>query len=227
MNATATAVQPKERPILFSGSMVRAILDGRKTQTRRVIKPQPIDMELFEIVCNGKVHYRRPAGHPMLDEALATPGYSVRSVIEGLIQQSPYGKPGDRLWVREAFAGNGTDAVWYREGAEYPNDLIMKWKPSIHMPRWASRITLEITEVRVERLQEISKDDAIAEGVRVLPLQETTDPSAWYESAPGMNQSRSAEECYRKLWDSINADRGFGWDTNPWVWAISFKRVQQ
>jgi hypothetical protein len=98
------------------------------------------------------------------------------------------------------------------------------WQKRPSMPRWASRITLEITNVRVERLNEISKADAIAEGIQVLPLQSEDDPSAWYQSAPGVHQERTAQAAYRALWESINGDGS--WAANPWVWVISFRRVK-
>lgn len=172
----------KERPILFSGEMVRAILDGRKTQTRRVIKPQ---------------------GEP----------YTIEDVD---VLKCPYGIPGDRLWVRETFAdlrGMGFGHKWaYRadtpEGSESDRIRIgygVRWKPSIHMPRWASRITLEITDIRVERVQDITYIDAKAEGVEYE--KGYTDP----------------REAFATLWNSINAKRDYGWAMNPWVWIIEFK----
>lgn len=102
-----------------------------------------------------------------------------------------------------------------------------RWRPSIHMPRWASRITLEIVSVKVERVQDISEADAIAEGIQVLPLQSESDPSAWYQSAPGVHQERTAKASFCALWDSINLDCGYGWEKNPWVWAIEFKRLTE
>lgn len=171
----------KERPILFSGEMVRAILDGRKTQTRRVMKHQ-----------NG-AHLA--------------------------FQKCPHGNPGDCLWVRESFrlsvpAHEGqTGYPIYR--ANFKDDPILGiWKPSIHMPRWASRITLEITGVRVERVRDISEEDAKAEG---WPRDQ--------ELFPTVNTSYKANLWFERLWDSINAERGFGWDVNPWVWVLEFKRV--
>ena len=180
----------KERPILFSGSMVRALLDGRKTMTRRVCKE--------------------------LDHT------AERLAVEWASTHCPYGVPGDRLWVRETWRNgtpmlNGPDlngAVAYR--ADYPDSgHLIKWRPSIFMPRRASRITLEIVSVRVERVQDISEADAKAEGVR-QPV-----PGSWYRHVK--------RDCYRcgfeALWDSINAKRGYGWDVNPWVWIIEFKQI--
>ena len=214
----------KETGIIFTPDNIRAIIEGRKTQTRRVVKPQPSwVMEKTALIGNR-------AG---MQNALC-----------------PYGVPGDHLWVRETFiAGWPADdgylrkfddkgnerpkTVWYRATPESEfmwltddgsmTDII-PWKPSIFMPRWASRIMLEITDVRVQRLQDISKVDALAEGISVLPLQSVDDPTAWYQSTPGNHQARSAEESYAKLWDSINR-KTHPWSSNPWVWAITFKRL--
>ena len=159
----------KERPILFNGPMVRAILEGCKTQTRREIKNNPLLNAGFT------------------DEFILLPGNASAFVC-------PFGVVGDRLWVKETFEDD--------EGG---------WRPSIFMPRWASRITLEITDVRVQRLQEITEEDARAEGYH-----------------PKINDSLpdwTAKESFKILWDSLNAKRGLDWDKNPWVWALSFKRV--
>jgi hypothetical protein len=185
----------KERPILFSAPMVRAILEGRKTQTRRVAKQ----------TANG--HLKQLGGHrrwhPADPEARLA---------------SPYGQPGDRLWVREAWAYYGGDeylyqqqneCVWYRAhdiGDPVPG---VRWRPSIHMPRWASRITLEVTGVRVERLQDISEADAVAEGIEAPPPADPVDMPVWR---------------YRQLWGAINGPKS--WQANPWVWVVEFKRVQ-
>jgi hypothetical protein len=211
----------RERPILFSSEMVRAILDGRKTQTRRVIKPQPIDVDLVEILCGNKVHYRRPTDDPMIEEALKLPEYQVRSVIAGLKENCPYGKPGDRLWVRETWAWRyGKEKYKDQRDIEYKatNEIgsgVIFWKPSIFMPRWASRIMLEIVNVRVERVQDISRNDCILEGL---------------SSKISLNNYGTGsieKDGYAVLWDSINAKRGYGWDVNPWVWVIEFKKVSE
>jgi hypothetical protein len=220
----APAAGPRERPILFSGPMVQAILAGTKTQTRRLVKT-PLE-------CT--VHDRRP----LWDQIVVDPGGTVfgpgpyvkvpytggdmgEDVIDSTRQRCPYGYPGEHLWVREAWCDPMGDRVpVYRADGdsaaervaartapsiarEYPKS---RWRPSIHMPRWASRITLEITEVRVHRLQEISDADALAEGFEKEPCV-PIHPCDWF----------------RDLWDSIN---GAGsWEANPWVWAISFRRV--
>lgn len=210
----------KSKPILFSAPMVNAILDGRKTQTRRVVKDQgsiEFDGDGFVWAHNSKL------GHPC--------DYSCTS---GPYDMCPYGQPGDFLWVRETHAIVPRTAYRMSDGVQQiinPDDnhdaAIFKsnwdrsppgrWRPSIHMPRWASRLTLEITDVHVERLNDISADDAHAEGVQ-----------AWIET---FNQSSSYHEngqlqaypvtAFSRLWQSINGPDS--WDANPWVWCISFK----
>lgn len=207
----------KERPILFSGAMVRAILEGRKTQTRHVMKPQPDD--------DGKV----TVGQIGTSRGSAYVGNGSSGGIVTRVP-CPYGQPGDQVWVREAFDpiypqdkdynGGAPIEIDYRadQGAAYQHRMkdvlhTRRWKPSIHMPRWASRITLEITAVRVERLQEIDERDAQAEGA---------DPT-------GVNATIGTEHIagFWLLWDSINASRGFSWATNPWIWVIEFRPVSR
>ena len=196
----------KERPILFSAPMVRAILNGTKTQTRRAVKDRHIDS--------------------------APPA----CFFQWLRERCTYGQPGDRLWVREAFMHEPADYCWeasvsipcrpaetvYR--ADHDGDTRgAGWKPSIHMPRALSRITLEITGVRVERLQDISEADAIAEGVHpggaCLPDDDT---SSFSRIGPVCNASFPVAR-YAALWESIN---GAGaWEKNPLVWVIEFRRL--
>lgn len=218
-----------DRPILFSAPMVRALLAGTKTQTRRIVKPQPNDPGHLRIVNEGTVHYTRPAGDPLIAEAKATPGYRVMTCAEWLASQPcPYGQPGDRLWVRETWCHEYEGGYLYRaddptgadpdfvDGDGNPTGR-SGWKPSIHMPRKASRITLEITGVRVERLQEIGHRDAAAEG---WPADD--EARALAKHAPGCADD-AAIEWYADLWDSINGPGS--WDANPWVWVVEFKRV--
>lgn len=225
----------KERPILFSAPMIRAILDGRKTQFRRVVKPQPFVKGAWGLTWEPK-------------SPVFGPSYSERNVNWNPITNafadfyrdrggSPFGQPGDRLWVREAHAFYGLNyldlGVWhpidrdvcchFREAC--PVDLesrIDRWRPSIHMPRWASRITLEITSVRVERLQEISEEDAKKEGIE----SEGGDPKMWksYNPKLGWLSVDDPAMSYRTLWESINGPGS--WDANPWVWVIEFKRLE-
>jgi len=203
----------REHPILFSGEQVKAILDGRKTQTRRVVKPQPYSL------CDGV----------MYDPAC---GWLFKG---GGILQCPYGVPGDRLWARETwristglqndhnglvvYKGNGQKIIYWQDGHRIHNKLgfiekdspeALRWRPSIHMPRWASRITLEVTAVRVERLRDISIEDARAEGVE--PMGSEGDSWRWRAS-------------FHYLWDSINVKRGYSWESNPWVWVVEFEQV--
>lgn len=215
----------RESPILFSGPMVRAILDGRKTQTRRPIKG--IDPDCLEETMSkaqwARVNRERPAWF-------------------GASYLCPYGQPGDRLWVRETCRAHerndGLDGVLYpADNAFVPiagtNESVDRWitlnsyrgargatVPAIHMPRWASRITLEIAGVRVERLQDISEADAAAEGI------DKTAAGFWstygQREVDGTYSPRASYQC---LWDSLNAARGHGWDANPWVWVVEFKRI--
>ena len=256
----------KERPILFSGPMVRAILDGRKTQTRRVLKPQPTWVDTQE------------GGHWYL-RGYERRGGSLRNVYGGGFDPAeyaksergawfsgsgcPYGQPGDRLWVRETFQicsnfhvdcrddkppfsdgrpvkrNNDPDyPVWeqcyYAASDKCPEllspeteEIEARWRPSIHMPRWASRILLEIVSVRVERLQDISEADAKAEGAQF---------DAWVNANTGndlddftLSDSIDGPWCHRNgfanLWQSINGPES--WQANPWVWVIEFKRVEK
>ena len=208
-----------DRPILFSGEMVRAILAGHKTQTRRVIKLptwSTLDWADFET---------DDAGKPVI-------------ICEetGCLAEMPcpYGQPGDRLWVRETWIPDPPqDDTWdyyaFTDGVLYNfdnlpnrfkkpkhiiyraswNGIDLRWRPSIFMPRWASRLTLEVVSVRVERVQEISNPDAQAEGV------------GWWQPVGGEKDYRLE---YSMLWNRINAKRGYSWDSNPWAWVIEFKR---
>nr|WP_312374901.1 hypothetical protein [Delftia acidovorans] len=200
----------KERPILFSAPMVRALLAGTKTQTRRIIKDQSIGERFSHMTDDGLAHL----------EWLGTPccGSGVWDVPEYSANvAAPYGQPGGRLWVRETWSPCGpepSDGSLYR--ADFPEGpLSIKFKPSIHMPRWACRILLEITGVRVERLQDINEQDAAAEGVA------TWAPGAL--SPDSLNADPSDQ--FRWLWSSINGPDS--WSANPWVWVVEFKRVQQ
>ncbi|HCF6089222.1 TPA: hypothetical protein NIH88_002999 [Pseudomonas aeruginosa] len=227
-----SAEKPRERPILFNDQMVRAILEGRKTVTRRVVTPQPDFLG-----------------------SMVDPNTPFKTLDAGLHARitCPYGQPGDRLWVRETWTDVnmcGAPALAYRadedirdlmeepgflddRGAFNYDDPRVKpypfacwyaeldqarWRPSIHMPRWASRILLEITAVRVERLQDISEEQALAEGVRGEPCdharQACSDIGCWGDTAKG---------AFGFLWEQLS---GAGaWQANPWVWVVEFKRV--
>lgn len=206
----------KERPILFSGPMVREILEGRKTQTRRVIRNVP---------------YGDHFGKPLIDwplsgiyEEVGKFWLETQTDVDDSSRteiKCPYGQPGDRLWVRETWRQGESSfgkipANCYYRADEYAQDG-EGWRPSIFMPRWASRIALEITKVRVERVQDIQRTDAIAEGIDPWPEMKN--------DGDGQPVQTDSVKEFRRLWDSINAKRGFGWDKNPWVWVVEFKRV--
>jgi len=179
----------KERGMIFNGEMVRAILDGRKTQTRRIIKPQPVMYEPGQ-----SIHVS-----DMINDAL----------------RCPFGQVGNHIWVRETWARYNIDQdshdMAYRATppGDWPEEG--RWRPSIHMPRWASRITLEITGVRVECLASVSNDDAGKEGYPANPAPFGGDMDKWL--------------WFRQLWDSIYPDQSF--KHNPWVWVIEFKRIEE
>ena len=221
----------KERPIIFSNEMVQAILDGRKTQTRRVVKEQPNRVRYNNIVYKGKYGWEDEHGRRLLNL---------------------YGEPGDRLWVREKWRivgwGGETYQIQYSDGtileepgdsSEYDEDAYMKlfeqcdkectdaglelddddyyifkdgviptrWRSPIHMPRWASRITLEITDFWAQRVQEISFYELQQEGMQ--------------------GELTKAVKEYIRLWDSLNEKRGYPWSSNPWAWVIEFERLPQ
>lgn len=244
----------RERPILFSGEMVRAILDGRKTQTRRVVRWKP-----------------RHKGLNLGFSGLTVGYYSTFDPTSGWVLRSrdgmglwndrtypldcPYGQPGDRLYVRETFViessfgiefdyeppfegrpllrhhnsdwGDWWEQPHYRATDPKP-DLVYenmdepacRWRPSIHMPKWASRLWLEVTGIRVERVQEISAADAVAEGIHGVMEDRTR-----YFGPPdenGRTKYPTPGAAFHSLWDSLNAKRGYSWESNPWVWVVEF-----
>lgn len=217
----------KERPILFSAPMVRAILEGRKTQTRRVVKPQPFIDKMGNFCWNGW-NFGQDSRGPHI-QAIASPIPSSKTKRV----HCPYGKPGDRLWVRETWriVGNGPDDtidMFDRDDIQYRADddqsYIDKYRRSIHMPRWASRILLEVTGVRVERLQDISEADAKAEGADCLETINCTAQSRELLDLPLMDDATPYRNGYALLWESINGDGS--WAANPWVWVVEFKLVE-
>lgn len=219
-----------DKPILFSGPMVRAILEGRKSATRRVVKPQPLFLE------SGGCWY--PTGHDKRAKHYAGEDHFRKGLAEDF---GPY-SPGDTLWVRETWAyatGPNRDEpddpehhkIIYREEWDrlQPNcPLDGCWKPSIFMPRWASRINLRVTDVRVERIQEITEEDAIAEGVEsevpgCSSVYWNYRDNLWDGAFPNDHEARCS---FQTLWDSINAKRGHPWSSNPWVWVYTFRRLE-
>jgi len=203
-----------ERPILFSTEMVRAILDGRKTITRRVIKPQP----------------------PLSRFGISSWEVSVFDADKRHI--CPYGKPGTILWVRETWCKH-TDihdnsfeepliaGYYYKADAPkyWVDDReIVKWRPSIHMPKEAARLFLKVTNVRVERLQDITQEDIISEGLWSYSQEFREEICKWRDCASAIQETRV--KYFKNLWDSIYAKRGYGWDTNPWLWVVEFERTK-
>lgn len=226
--AEATAI--KERPILMNAEMVRAVLEDRKTNTRRIVKPQPpsyIDeLHGYEL--------RKRAPYTLEDfETGCVVGYGFEDDND-VLYKLPYGRVGDRLWVRETFCEmverHRPPQFVYRadtsaDGEECRLDFVRcgypyQWKPSIHMPREASRVTLEIVKARVERLQDISEEDAIAEGCPGF-----YSPARVAGGEIVGPDGQDPIEQFRELWERIN---GAGsWARNDWVWAISFKRLEK
>ena len=234
-----------EKPIIFSAPMVRAILNGTKSQTRRIIKPQPpedwcpsVGMYAPSLVCKRT--------------GCLFPGAEVFGASdENFDSKSPW-RPDDRLWVKETFWCWGR---WRKNGITktgrqkwrfvahpnkdvcYQGEIVFQpknretvgfWtRPSIFMPRWASRITLRITNIRVERLQDISEADAKAEGCEAIAGNDAEYiPIDILKRLPNL-ETPTFTLGYALLWDSLNEKRGFGWDTNPWVWVVEFERVKQ
>jgi hypothetical protein len=207
----------KERPIIFSAAMVRALLDGRKTQTRRIVKPQPAPatrMHELALAMNDSGTEQYLHGTPAALE------HDVRC---------PYGVPGDRLWVKETFRGETPAATSYR--ADDPGETPLKWTSSIFMGRPLSRLTLEVIDVRVEPLHDLDDEDAIAEGLPDLgdpasvavyaPYFDRVD-AAWASHDP-IPPTPTPVERYRMVWTHING--AASWDVNPWVWVVSFRVV--
>lgn len=253
MGAAVKEVEVKERPIIFSGPMVKAIVEGRKTQTRRVL-----DSKWFELSeTSGHLRYKEydpPRWHQ--GDSDGNGRYLAGSGPFDPKKQSDqrhaasfcrYGNKGDRLWVRETWAD--ADCMYQSHANDVPGTIayfadksaiqydlkiprqvgvvdlaswnwnVLKRRPSIFMPRWASRITLEITNVRVERLQSISDEDAKAEGVDQAPYS----PNRIWIANPANSQRYI--KTFRKGWDALNAKRGYSWESNCFVWVIEFRKL--
>jgi len=192
----------KERPILFSTPMVQAILEGRKTQTRRIIKPQPFKKD------NIWEYTKKSHATVSPDKILDCPIPPIKC---------PYGAPGDVLWVRETFRLFKNDFYVYKANYKFPEAF--RWKPSIYMPKAAARLWLKITDLRVERLQDITEQDAKSEGVEKyndLFFKDYTNPE---------NKFLCAKTSFTSLWESINGQES--WEENPWVWVVEFERIEK
>lgn len=199
-----------ERPIIFNSDMVRAILRGEKTQTRRPVKPIPVYPDAFDglrrEIHDGQVHF-----------------WACGAELPAHIFRCPCGQPEDRLWVRETFVYEPDFGVAYRaDEGDRPEDVggkRQKWTPSIHMPRSLSRITLEITDINAARVQDITEDDARAEGVK----PEFRTVVARSDGGPDYHIPCSYRGGFANTWNAIYAKRpGLSWDENPWIWAITF-----
>jgi len=234
----------KERPIIFSAPMVRAILAGKKMQTRRAVKPFGKDGGFVILETDRRVWpYRSDDG----ESTSHTVKRGGKLYLDESPHSCPYGQPGDRLWVRETFSGphcmdasNGCKAVppsewgrssriWYWADGVPTNGDWTRPRPSIHMPRWASRILVEITAVRVEQLQDISDADIEAEGAAqwVKDGGSVRSPHPGFDGqwpdAAGTVRVKPNRVVFCSLWESINGPQS--WDANPWVWVIEFKKV--
>lgn len=252
----------RERPILFSAPMVRAILEGRKTQTRRMVKNEfGVCAECFASPITAVPHNEGDGGMGIFgdDPYLRVAACSHAGDLAGGRTRCPYGVPGERLWVKETFAAEreeqaGTGAVrwtyvdgWEKKiGALYRADGIReyvgRWRPSIHMPRCLSRIDLEVTGVRIEKLHAITEADATAEGCTASVWETWTAYDPDTEGYPSFFIEPTAEDgidpatvkhhrsertalfAFERLWRDING--GASWDANPWVWVVEFKRVR-
>lgn len=220
-----------DRPILFSAPMVRALLEGHKTQTRRIVRPQPYFDPMRE-------HWQWDGAHGHASWSGDRPQ---AAALLGLREHCPYGRPGDRLWVRETWGlhAYGDETEWLR-GPVADAGVLQSWCPAyradwdahpegcywrspVTMPRWASRITLEVTGVRVERLQDISEEDARAEGVEPFD-------TGWHDYTPERPGEPTgacfaeARDSFASLWCSIHGPDS--WAANPWVWVIEFRRLE-
>ncbi len=229
----------KDHPILFNGEMVNAIRDGRKTQTRRVIRDdclQAVQFDEISSIMNTPPRYKNGRW-----------GYELQSAVDDTDWYNlkcPYGVPGDLLWVRETlirwceslsldypyYAADKTPVVQNKYANVYEG-IRLSWlwngntRSSIYMPKWACRLWLRVKSVRVERVQEITGEDCIEEGAADgtgLNMRLSTSDNTPFH----MQRLELARNDFRDLWDSINKDRGFGWDVNPWVWVVEFEKEQ-
>jgi hypothetical protein len=236
----------KERPIIMAAESIGAIEGNRKSQTRRVMKPQPPCVDAVRRLAG--IDYRLSNTDPPPASVWRTMGpvWAVRDLTDGRHDwKCPYGQPGDLLWVRETWGSIEADhplckdgrkpqpgdrvvyranpADDYQWGSGLPSQGSFCWRPSIFMPKWACRLWLRVTNVRVERVQEISEADVEAEGAFDGTGLHSFDCSGPFEECCG---HESPQEMFSRLWDSINAKRSYGWDVNPWIWVVTFERVE-
>jgi hypothetical protein len=210
----------KEHPILFTGAMVRAILEGRKTQTRRPVKaPKGSTIATFKVKIGGDWQGEEPRSVDLV--ATDRNGHVV-----DIVGIKPPFAVGDRIWVRETWTvPPGSTArveVVYRADDE---ELPGPWTPSIHMPRWASRITLEVKDIRPERVQDIPQSDALAEGIEHRPAKGMSPGGSGTFHAGESHHASTAKEAFACLWDGIYGKGPLAWAHNPWTWATTFKVV--
>lgn len=197
----------KERPIIFNSDEVRAILEGRKTMMRKPVKNKEILSYLDLNKTKGRVTV-----------------ISCEDFTHDISEICPYGVPGDRLWVKETWRlPYGGPNRWVDYKADDARDGF-KWCSPVRMPRWASRIMLEIINVHVERLQDISEEDALAEGIRRIPHGMDGDYFHFSRTEADPQNWCFPDDAFRELWESNNTKLGYRWDANPWVWVIEFRR---
>jgi hypothetical protein len=223
----------QEHPILFNGDMVRAILEGRKTQTRRPLKIQPpsSSCQIATFIESTSREDRKKEGK-LHWVKLSPDGLSV-IYNQGKYFACPFGQPGDRLWVRETWAWIGSETnghYVYRSNYLPEQQYFVTWQPSIHMPRKASRIILEIDEIGAERIQDITEDEAMAEGIR-----EWTKDGELYKyghiepgdqgCTPWSAMPKTVMGAYKSLWNGIYTE-DLNWEANPWVWVVKFHKVE-
>lgn len=240
MSAAVTQVEVKDTGMIFQPESVRAIIEGNKTQTRRVIKPQPHKNVARFVRSLARAGWLEEYdnGDPL---GIFTGGKPVTWTQTGKPYRCPYGDAGDHVWVREAWMPKNWDSdkeymlAGCPDAATHPSETYLgsptraiykasyndaigdpgKWRNSMYMPRWASRITLEITNVRVERLQEISGRDVLAEGID----NGSSNP------AMGVRWENMQRMAFEEQWNNLNAKRGYSWESNPWCWCISFRKL--
>ena len=230
-----------EHPIIFSSEMVRAILDGRKTQTRRIIKPQP---EVCPIETRPPAYPESILWHVSKDGGI----YGGLLTHKEFTKYCLYGQVGDRLRLKEDYKYiiQGDLVITYykysykKDRVEYtPLSYLDKktrrklikgrkdvWKSKLLMFKFMARIWLEITNIRVERVQDISEEDCIAEGIELIYGKRNLSPFSGYKDYSGLVEVCGATASFHTLWDSLNAKRGYAWDKNPWVWVIEFRKAK-